>query len=76
MDINMPRINGIEVVRILKSDLFYKHIPVFFLSTAANQQIITEAMDTGASGYYIKPASMKGLQDLALNIKKYLLSQY
>jgi len=53
MDMYMPRINGLGVVKALKSDLFHKYIPVFLVSTASNQELIKETLGCGVSGYLL-----------------------
>jgi CheY-like chemotaxis protein len=55
LDLNMPKMNGIEFLKILRSDDSLKHIRVFIMTTSAeySDRIATE--DLGISGYIIKP---------------------
>jgi CheY-like chemotaxis protein len=55
LDLNMPKMNGIEFLRILRNDDKLKHIRVFIMTTSADtaDRIATEEL--GISGYIIKP---------------------
>jgi CheY-like chemotaxis protein len=53
--LNMPKINGIEFLKILKKDEDLKHIPTIILTTSSNQKDLLECYKTGMSGYILKP---------------------
>ena len=55
LDLNMPKINGIEFLKILKADEDLKHIPTIILTTSSNQKDLLECYKTGMSGYVLKP---------------------
>lgn len=55
LDINMPRMNGIEFLRELRSDDQLKSCSVFVLTTSNNDQDIIAAYNLHAAGYIIKP---------------------
>ena len=55
LDLNMPKINGIEFLRIIKKDEDLKHIPTIILTTSSNQKDLLECYKTGMSGYVLKP---------------------
>ena len=55
LDLNMPKINGIEFLKILKKDEDLKHIPTIILTTSSNQKDLLECYKTGMSGYILKP---------------------
>ncbi len=55
LDLNMPKISGIEFLRILKADDDLKHIPTVILTTSSNQKDLLECYRTGMSGYVLKP---------------------
>ena len=76
MDINMPRMNGIEVITKLKSLPHCGQLPVLAISTAADPKVIKDAIASGASGYFAKPDSPSGLQQLATDIKDYFVGKY
>lgn len=61
LDINMPKMNGIQQLRILKSHRESESIPVIIFSTAVDSRSKREAMDLGAVDVYRKPTSVQGL---------------
>jgi two-component system, chemotaxis family, chemotaxis protein CheY len=54
-DINMPDMNGLELLTQLKLDDLYKEIPVIMISTEGSDERIKEAFDRGAQGFIKKP---------------------
>jgi len=61
VDINMPKMDGREFLRIIKSDERLVHIPVVIYSTAGDQATRTEMMGLGAHHYIIKPYTVPDL---------------
>lgn len=55
LDLNMPKINGIEFLNILKSDDVLKYIPTIILTTSSNQKDLEECYKIGIAGYILKP---------------------
>ncbi len=55
LDINMPRLNGVETLKILKADALLKHIPVVMCSTSTREHEIQQCYELGASSYVTKP---------------------
>jgi len=55
LDLNMPKVSGIEFLGILKSNEKYKHIPTIILTTSDNKKDLMECYRTGISGYILKP---------------------
>jgi len=57
LDVKLPKLNGMDVCRRLKSDGRTKHIPVLMLSAKAQAFEIQEGLDAGADRYLCKPLS-------------------
>ena len=55
LDLNMPKISGIEFLSILKNDENLKHIPTIILTTSNNHKDLIECYTIGISGYILKP---------------------
>ncbi|MBE7652650.1 response regulator [Tenacibaculum finnmarkense genomovar finnmarkense] len=55
LDLNMPKISGIEFLSIIKNDDALKHIPTVILTTSDNQKDLEECYRIGVSGYILKP---------------------
>lgn len=68
MDINMPKIDGIECLKELKKKRSLMNIPVFMLSTSLEQQGL--AITLGAAGYIKKSARLDSLQNDIIQIIK------
>lgn len=56
LDINMPRMNGIEFLKIIKQDDRLKRIPVVVLTSSREDQDKMDSFGLGISGYMVKPA--------------------
>lgn len=55
LDLNMPKVNGVEFLKILKTDEDLKYIPTIILTTSNNQRDLLECYKIGVSGYVLKP---------------------
>lgn len=55
LDLNMPKINGIEFLKIVKADERLKYIPTVILTTSNNQRDLLECYKIGIAGYVLKP---------------------
>lgn len=55
LDLNMPKMNGLEFLEILKKDNHFHHIPVVILTTSNNKKDIIESYRKGIAGYIMKP---------------------
>ncbi len=54
LDLNMPKMNGIEFLTIVKADETLKKIPVIVLTTSSHQQDIAESFKFSVAGYIVK----------------------
>ncbi|MEP7164850.1 MAG: response regulator [Ferruginibacter sp.] len=57
LDLNMPKMNGIEFLKIIRMDEKYKNIKVFVMTTSAENSDQAQTDQLGISGYIIKPLS-------------------
>jgi len=55
LDINLPKISGLEVLKELKSSITTRHIPIVMLTSSNNDGDIKTAYEYGANSYIIKP---------------------
>ena len=53
LDLNMPKINGIEFLNILKKDKELRYIPTIILTTSSNQKDLLECYKIGIAGYVL-----------------------
>ena len=54
LDLNMPKMNGTEFLKIVKTDEALKKIPVVVLTTSSQQRDVVESFKLGAAGYMVK----------------------
>ena len=71
LDLNMPRMNGIEFLRIAKADGKLKTIPVIVLTTSSEERDIVESFRLSVSGYIIKPVDYKKFVEAIRTIDLY-----
>jgi two-component system, chemotaxis family, chemotaxis protein CheY len=65
-DINMPDINGLELISFIKKSEAHKATPILIISTASSERDRDRGMQLGASGYLVKPFSAEALVEQAL----------
>lgn len=70
LDINMPKMNGFEVLGAMKADPDLKTIPVVMLTTSTRDEDIVRSYDGGACSFVSKPVSFESLKDV---IKQFAL---
>jgi two-component system, chemotaxis family, chemotaxis protein CheY len=58
LDINMPRMGGLELLEKLKQGAETKHVPVLVLTTEVQESMIDRAKKAGAAGWIVKPVKM------------------
>jgi len=54
-DVNMPEMNGIELIRALRQERSYRHTPILMLTTEASPERKREGKQAGATGWIVKP---------------------
>jgi len=62
-DINMPNMDGIQLLTALKAQDSSKHIPVIMITTEGSAARVMEAVQLGASGYVRKPFTMEQIKE-------------
>ncbi len=71
LDLNLPKINGMDVLKSLKGNSKCSSIPVVILSTSSDQNTISEAYRNGANGYVTKPMSYDEFVDKIKMLRLY-----
>jgi len=62
-DINMPNMNGFDLLTAVKKDDALKHIPVLMVTAEARKEDIVRAAQEGAAGYIVKPFTKATLEE-------------
>ena len=71
LDINLPKINGLEVLRQLKAHEQFRRIPVVVLTSSREDRDLKTAYDLGVNSYIEKPVSFNKFMDVAEQIELY-----
>ena len=71
LDIKLPRVDGIEVLRQIKADAKLKPIPVVMLTTSAGEREIVESYNYGANSYIVKPVDFQQFAKVIKELKLY-----
>ena len=69
-DINMPNMNGFQLLAEVKSDEKLKHLPVLMVTAEARKEDIVAAAQAGAAGYIVKPFTKATLEEKVNRIIK------
>ncbi len=71
LDLNMPRMNGIELLRELRSDPSLHATPVVVLTTSDDERDRIEAYNLHVAGYLVKPVTFASFCELMVTLSKY-----
>lgn len=71
LDLNMPRVDGLTVLKELKSRPELRKIPVVILTTSKEDRDISTAYDLGVNSYIVKPVSFDNFMEVAQQIQLY-----
>ncbi len=71
LDLNMPRMNGLEFLKEMKRDEELRRIPVIVLTSSNDEQELLETYDHGVAGYMVKPADYLQLVEVMRVIDLY-----
>ncbi|MER0202857.1 MULTISPECIES: response regulator [Nitrosomonas] len=71
LDLNLPRVDGLTVLRTLKQHAVLCRIPVVVLTTSKEDRDIQAAYDLGVNSYIVKPVGFDNFMDVAQHIELY-----
>ncbi len=71
LDLNMPKLNGEEVLRQIRNHESLRYIPVVVLSNSMNKKDVMTAYELGGNSFIRKPAGYKELREMAQTLSKY-----
>ncbi len=74
LDINMPGMDGLELLKKLKADKSLKKIPVIMLTSSASRDDIRKSFENGAASFLTKPSNFEGYRELMAQFSKYWMS--
>jgi CheY-like chemotaxis protein len=71
LDLNMPRVDGREALRLIKAEPQFRRIPVVILTTSQAEEDIYRTYDLGASSFISKPVTFEGLVRVMRDLGRY-----
>jgi CheY-like chemotaxis protein len=71
LDLNMPKMGGIEFLRELRKDEYLKNLSVFVMTTSNKDNDKVEAFNLNVAGYILKPLSMDQFMDVVSTLNSY-----
>jgi two-component system response regulator len=74
LDLKLPKVNGLEVLRAVKSDPVLKKIPVVVLSSSAQESDIRSSYQLGANSYIQKPVDFEDFRAAIQQVRAYWLA--
>lgn len=71
LDLKLPRVDGLEVLRQLKAHHEYRRVPIVVLTTSAESQDVSRAYELGVNSYIVKPVDFDKFMEVAAQIEIY-----
>jgi two-component system response regulator len=73
LDLKLPKVDGLEVLKIVKKDEHTRSIPVVVLTSSREERDIVESYQLGANSYIVKPVDFDNFMDAVKNLGLYWL---
>jgi two-component system, response regulator len=74
LDLKMPRVDGIEVLKAIKADERTKRIPVVVMTSSQEEKDVAQTYELGVNSYVVKPVDFNAFTDLARQAGYYWLA--
>lgn len=71
LDLKLPRVDGLEVLRQIKANVKLRGVPIVVLTTSADNQDVKKAYELGANSYIVKPVDFDKFVEVASQIEIY-----
>lgn len=71
LDLKLPKVDGIEVLRTLKADAEAKSVPVVMLTSSHEERDIVESYELGVNSYIVKPVDFEKFLDMVSQVGLY-----
>lgn len=73
LDLNLPKVTGLEILQLIKADENTKMIPVVVLTSSNEEQDIIESYKLGVNSYIVKPVNFQSFSEAIAALKMYWL---
>ncbi len=74
LDLKMPRVDGIEVLKAIRADERTRHIPVVIMTSSQEESDVARSYDLGVNSYVVKPVDFTAMTELARQAGYYWLA--
>jgi CheY-like chemotaxis protein len=74
LDLKMPKVDGIEVLKAVKSEERTRRIPIVVMTSSQEERDVAQSYDLGVNSYVVKPVDFNALADLARQAGYYWLA--
>lgn len=74
LDVNLPKVNGVDVLRAIKADRRTRRIPVVMLTASAQERDMADSYPLGVNSYMMKPVDFAGFADIVRRAGYYWLA--
>ncbi len=74
LDLKMPRVDGIEVLRAIRADERTKHIPVVVMTSSEEESDVARTYELGVNSYVVKPVDFTAMTEMARHAGYYWLA--
>lgn len=71
LDIKMPMLNGIEVLKLIKKDRSFDNIPVIMMTSSRDTRDLDECYENGANSFVVKPVNISDFIDVVKKVGQY-----
>jgi CheY-like chemotaxis protein len=71
LDLNMPKMNGIEFLKELRADRSLRSISVFVMTTSKDERDLADAYELNVAGYLIKPISLENYTNIVSTLNDF-----
>ena len=71
LDLKLPKIDGLEVLKRIKGDARTRSIPIVVLTSSKEQRDVIESYKLGVNSYIVKPVTFEALVDILQTLEKY-----
>jgi CheY-like chemotaxis protein len=76
LDMNMPGIDGLGILKILKQEISHRHIPIVMMSTTSERHLISEAYRLGVNAFIVKPVTPTDYEMVAQAVNLCFLNHF
>jgi CheY-like chemotaxis protein len=71
LDIKLPLMNGIEVLKVIRADTSFNHVPIIMLTSSRDTHDLQECYDNGANSFVVKPVNIVDFMEVVKDIGQY-----